>query len=100
MNVTTAEPENQLTSPQAWSPRPRWRRRTARVDVAVGALLALLALLLAPGLAVVAVVAAVMLALCGVSALLARRRARRGAGARDVTAVRFHPSARAPSSWR
>jgi hypothetical protein len=98
VNVTAAQPENDLATAQPWSVRPRVRRRTARVDVAVGALLALLALLLSPGLAVVAVVAVAMLALCGVSALLTRRRARRGAGPRSAVAVRLHPSERAPAS--
>jgi hypothetical protein len=100
MNVTTVEPENELMNAHAWSPRPRARRRTARLDVAVGALVALLVLLLAPGLAVVGIIATAMIALCGASALLARRRARRAGEGRAVGAVRLHPSERAPSRWR
>jgi hypothetical protein len=94
MNAVASEPENDLSSPHAWQPRPRVRWRSARVDVAVGVVLALLALLLAPGLGVVAVMAVAILALCALSALISRRRA----GA--PTALGFQPSAHADPTWR
>ena len=53
------------------------RRRLLRVDLAAALLLALLVLVLAPGLAIAALVALALLAACGVWAALARRRAHR-----------------------
>jgi hypothetical protein len=92
VSAVASEPENELSRQPAWAPRPRVRRRSARVDVAAGTVVALLTLLLAPGLAVAAVVAVAMLALCGLSALLSRQRARRGIAGGARTAVRFRPS--------
>jgi len=53
------------------------RRHLFRVDVGLGLLIAVVALLLAPGVAIVAVGALVVLAICGISILLERRRSRR-----------------------
>ena len=61
----------------------RRRRGLRRLDVAIGVLLAIIALLVAPGVAVVAIGAVIVLLTCGLSLLHGRRRARRartGAG--------------------
>jgi Flp pilus assembly protein TadB len=49
-----------------------------RVDICLGLLIAVAALLLAPGVAIVAVAALLVLAICSVSILLERWRSRRG----------------------
>ena len=53
------------------------RRYLFRVDIGLGLLIAVAALLLAPGVAILAVAALVVLAICGVSILLERWRSRR-----------------------
>lgn len=53
------------------------RRYLFRVDIGLGLLVAVVALLLAPGVAIVAVAALLVLAICGVSILLERWRSRR-----------------------
>jgi fatty acid desaturase len=55
----------------------RRRRYLLRVDLALGVLLAAVALLLAPGVAIVAVAALLVLAICIVSFAFGRRRSRR-----------------------
>lgn len=55
----------------------RRRRVRGRVDLAVGALLALAAVLLAPGLAIVALAALAVLACCAVSVVVSRLRTAR-----------------------
>jgi O-antigen/teichoic acid export membrane protein len=55
----------------------RTRRYLTRVDIGLGLLIAAVALLLAPGVAVVAVVALLVLAICVVSFVFARWRSRR-----------------------
>ena len=61
----------------------RRRRRVARLDVAVGLLLALVLVLATPGLAIAAVIALLVLGICLVSVLLERL----GAGARSFQPV-------------
>ena len=56
----------------------RRRRYLFRVDIGLALLIALAALLLAPGVAIVAVVALLVLAICTLSILLERWRAHRG----------------------
>ena len=99
MNAVARQHENELSRPRAWQ-QPRVRRRSARVDVAAGAGVALLTLLLAPGLAIVAVVALAMLLLCGLSALIARRRTRRSGAAGTPMAMGFRPSGHADANGR
>jgi Flp pilus assembly protein TadB len=53
------------------------RRRFARIDVAIGVALAILALIIAPGLAIIGIAALCALALCAISVPLQRRRTRR-----------------------
>jgi fatty acid desaturase len=53
------------------------RRYLFRVDICLGLLIAVAALLLAPGVAIVAVAALLVLAICVVSILLERWRSRR-----------------------
>jgi Flp pilus assembly protein TadB len=55
----------------------RRRRGLRRLDVAIGVLLAVIALVVAPGVAVVAIGAVIVLVACGLSLLYGRRRARR-----------------------
>jgi Flp pilus assembly protein TadB len=50
------------------------RRHLFRVDIGLGLLIAVVALLLAPGVAIVAVGALLVLAICALSILLERRR--------------------------
>jgi Flp pilus assembly protein TadB len=56
----------------------RRRRANARLDLALGAFVALLLLLFAPGLAIVALVAFAIIALCLLSVAVERWRRRRG----------------------
>jgi hypothetical protein len=49
-----------------------------RLDIGLGLLIAVVTLLLAPGVAIVAVVALLVLAICTLSILLERWRSRRG----------------------
>jgi Flp pilus assembly protein TadB len=53
------------------------RRRVARLDVAIGLVLALVLVLATPGLAIAAVIALLVLVICLVSVLLERVSARR-----------------------
>ena len=55
----------------------RRRRRLARVDLGLGLLGAIVLLLLTPGVAIAALLALVVLALCVLSLVVERRRARR-----------------------
>jgi uncharacterized membrane protein YoaK (UPF0700 family) len=55
----------------------RRRRYLLRVDFGLGALVAVVALLFAPGVAIVAVAALLVLAICIVSFVFERRRSRR-----------------------
>jgi hypothetical protein len=57
--------------------RARHRRRLARMDVGYGLLVAVVAIVLAPGLAIVALAALVGLAACILSVLLEPRGSRR-----------------------
>ncbi|HEX3509680.1 MAG TPA: hypothetical protein VHT27_01145 [Solirubrobacteraceae bacterium] len=56
----------------------RRRTRLARVDLAISVLVAVVLLLIVPGLAIAGIVALVALFVCCASLLLARRRRRRG----------------------
>ena len=62
---------------QARRRQARRRRHLIRVDIGLGLLISVVAILFAPGLAIVAVVALLVLAICIVSHLLERRRSRR-----------------------
>lgn len=53
------------------------RRRLARVDVAVGVAVAILTLMIAPGLAIIGLAATCALAICAISVPLQRWRTRR-----------------------
>jgi hypothetical protein len=53
------------------------RRRLVRIDVAVGVVVAILALIIAPGLAVIGIAAMCALAMCAISVPLQRWRTRR-----------------------
>jgi len=53
------------------------RRRVARVDAVIGLLVAVLALIIAPGLAIIGLAAMCALAMCAISVPLQRRRTRR-----------------------
>jgi Flp pilus assembly protein TadB len=57
--------------------RARRRRRLARMDVGFGLLVAVVAIVLAPGLAIVALAALIGLVACIVSVVLERRGSRR-----------------------
>jgi len=75
--VTASARMNMLHSRRAAARRSA---RDARIDVALGVVLALLVVLAAPGLAVVAILVLAVLAVCGVSLLVSWIRRRRGSG--------------------
>jgi Flp pilus assembly protein TadB len=75
--MSAIEPLNDMSHLHARRRQARRRRHLFRVDIALGLLIAVVALLLAPGIAIVAVVALAILAGCGVSILIDRRRSRR-----------------------
>lgn len=58
----------------------RRRRRLARLDLGLGAFVALVLLIATPGLAITAVIALIMLALCVLSVVLERRKHGRESG--------------------
>lgn len=66
-----------LSRRRARRAQARHERQLLRADVAVGIVVAIVGLIIAPGLAVVAIVALAILAVCGVWLLLERRRGRR-----------------------
>jgi hypothetical protein len=91
--MSVAEPPHdhaRLRARRVASGRSR-RRRLARIDAAIGLLIAVVLLLASPGLAIAGIVALLLLAACGISLLW--RRLRR---VRDVRAVRGEPLAREP----
>lgn len=62
----------------------RRRRRLLRVDIAIGALTALVLLLASPGLAIAGAIALLVLLVCVASIPLARRRSQRGSSAKTA----------------
>ncbi len=76
--MSATKPLNDMSHLHARRRQARRRRHLFRVDIGLGLLIAVAALLLAPGVAIVAVAALLVLAICGVSILLERcqRRAR------------------------
>jgi hypothetical protein len=74
--VSATEPLHDMSRLHARRRQARRRRYLIRVDIGLGLLIALAALLITPGLAIVAVVALLVLAICGVSMLLGRWRSR------------------------
>jgi hypothetical protein len=68
----------------------RRRQRVARLDLALGVLVALVLFVVSPGLAVTAIVALLTLLVCGVSLLVGRRRRHRP---RRAVAGRRRPQA-------
>jgi hypothetical protein len=76
--VSATKPLNDMSHLHARRREASRRRQLFRVDIGLGVLLAIAALLLAPGVAIIAVAALLILAICGVSILLERwqRRAR------------------------
>ncbi len=77
--VSAAKPLRDISHLHARRHEARRRRHLLRVDVGIGLLVAAVALLLAPGVAIVAVAALGVLAVCVVSILRERRRSRRRA---------------------
>lgn len=53
------------------------RNRTLLIDLAIAAVVAIVVLIISPGLAVTAIIALIVLVICGVSLLVSKRRARR-----------------------
>ncbi len=66
-----------LSRRRARRAQARRERTLLRADVAAGSVVAIIGLIVAPGLAIVAIVALAVLAVCGVWLLIERRRARR-----------------------
>ena len=85
--MSFTEPEHSVVSESVTPPSTaelqarrqdlRRRRGRRRLDVAIGVLLAIFGIIVAPGLAVVAIVAVIVLLVCALSFFYARRRQRR-----------------------
>jgi Flp pilus assembly protein TadB len=100
--MNTAEP------PREGGPRHARRRhasrsrgrRLARIDVALGLLLAVVLLLASPGLAIAAIVALILLVACGISLLVQRRGSRRAARAGEEDRDPARPPSPPPAGER
>jgi Flp pilus assembly protein TadB len=88
--MSTPPPHPEHTALRARRRSARRRRRVARLDVAIGLLLALVLVLATPGLAVAAVIALLVLGICLVSVLLERVSARRQRSASPVSDEQLH----------
>ena len=75
--VSATKPLNDMAHLRARRRQARRRRYLFRRDIGLALLIAVVALLLAPGVAIVAVAALLILAICGVSILLEQWRLRR-----------------------
>jgi Flp pilus assembly protein TadB len=75
--MSTTEPLKDISRSRARRKQARRRRHLARLDFGLGLLLAVVALLVAPGIAIVALVALLALVICALSVVLERRRSRR-----------------------
>jgi len=75
--VNAAEPLKDMRRLRARRRRARRRRNLFRIDIGLGALIATIALLLAPGVAIVAIAALLVLAICIVSSMLGLWRSHR-----------------------
>jgi Flp pilus assembly protein TadB len=75
--MSATKPLNDMSYLRARRREARRRRYLFRVDIGLALLIAVVALLLAPGVAIVALAALAILATCGVSILIDRRRSRR-----------------------
>ena len=75
--MSATEPLKDMSYLHARRRQASRRRRLFRVDIGLGLLIAVVTLLLAPGVAIVAVVGLLVLAICVVSILLERWRSRR-----------------------
>jgi Flp pilus assembly protein TadB len=76
------------------------RRRLARIDVALGLLVALVLLLASPGLAIAAIVALILLVGCGISLLVQRRGSRRAERAGEEDGGPTRPPSSSPPGER
>lgn len=76
--MSATKPLKDMSHLRARRRQARKRRHLIRVDIGLGALIALVALLLAPGLAILAVAALLLLVICSASILLEQWRSRRG----------------------
>jgi Flp pilus assembly protein TadB len=75
--VSATKPLNDMSRLRARRREARRRRHLFRIDIGLALLIAVVALLLAPGVAIVALAALAILAICGVSVLIDRRRSHR-----------------------
>jgi fatty acid desaturase len=75
--VSATKPLNDMSHLRARRREARRRRHLFRIDICLALLLAVTALLLAPGVAIVAFAALAILAICGMSILIDRRRSHR-----------------------
>lgn len=75
--MSATKPLNDMAHLRARRRQARRRRYLFRRDIGLALLIAVVALLLAPGVAIVAVAALLILAICGVSILLEQWRLRR-----------------------
>jgi Flp pilus assembly protein TadB len=77
--MSATDPRRDMSALYARRRQARRRRSLARLDVALGLLVAVFALVIAPGIAIVAIVALLAIVVCAVSILVERRRSRRRA---------------------
>jgi len=75
--MSATEPLRDMSDLRSRRRHVRRQRYLFRVDVGLGLILAAVALVLVPGVAILAVAALLVLALCGVSMLIEHRRSRR-----------------------
>ena len=75
--VNSTRPVHDISRLSARRRQARRRRYLFRLDIGLALLIAVVALLFAPGVAIVAVAALLILAICGVSVLIERLRSRR-----------------------
>ena len=75
--MSASKPLNDMSHLHARRRQAHRRRYLIRVDIGLALMIAVTALLLAPGVAIVAVAALLVLAICGVSILLERWRSHR-----------------------
>ncbi len=75
--MNTTDPPRDMSALYARRRQARRRRQIARLDVGLGLLVAVVALVIAPGIAIVAIVALLALLICALSVVVERRRSRR-----------------------
>jgi hypothetical protein len=90
--VSAAAPSRDASELRARRRLARRRRRVARLDLGLGVLGAIVLLAVTPGLAISGLIALLVLAACGLSFILERRRRRRERASKLTSAARGRSS--------